>query len=100
MTAGKWSVLRGEDKVWRVWDGDGDYRGTYHTWEGAIRDADRGARAVTGALPADPYVWLSGLDSDGRRYVRDVNDNEICYEPGELETLALHLLAYARKERR
>ena len=102
MTAGKWSVTRYEGGLWRVWDGDSDYIGTYPTWEGAMRGAHRGASdsAVTVALPADPHVWLSGLDSDGRKYVRDVYDNEICYRPGELETLALHLLAYARKERR
>lgn len=100
MTAGKWIVRRDEEGLWRVLDGDGYHRITYSTWEEAMQEADRMARAVTVTLPADPHVWWSGLDSDGRKYVRDVNDNEICYEPGELETLALHLLAYARKERR
>ena len=54
MTAGKWRVLRGKDGVWRVLDGDGDYRGTYPTWEGAMRGAHRGASARASAVTLAP----------------------------------------------
>ena len=73
---------------------------TWHTHQMALAHADEQSRTIEVTLPRDPLVWESGWDSDGRVYVRDINDNEICYEPGQLEPLALHLLAHHYRKAR
>lgn len=45
MSAGKWTVRRTGDKLWRFWDGDGYQRGPYLTWEETMRFAHRAALA-------------------------------------------------------
>ena len=115
MTRDRWVVVRrrqGDPRVSPLWPGwsawcDLGGRGgivtqikSFDTHAEALAYADEQARTIEITLPADPLVWESGWDSDGRVYVRDINDNEICYEQGQLETLALHLLAHhCRKAR-
>lgn len=106
MTAGKWSVTRYEDGAWLVWDGDGHHRGTYPTWEEAMRYAHRDARTITVTLPADPdrHAPLRGIEmrSDAPNRIRFAEpdwdwSNMIGLEADHIEPFALALLAHARR---
>ena len=73
MTAGKWSVTRYENGLWCIWDGDGHHRGSYSTWEAAMRDAYRVAAIldrVGDALTKIDTAYQSASD----RWEDDVTD--------------------------
>ena len=106
MTAGKWAVTRGEDGVWRVWDGDGYHRGSYSTWGAAMRFAHRDARTITVTLPANPHMHASFLGTemcsdapDRIKFAGPDGDwsNMIGLEADHIEPFALALLAHARR---
>lgn len=97
MTGSSWGVVRPEH-VYREADGllaCTEWESLHGTWAEAMQEVDRMARTVTVTLPRGQLAWLSGLDSDGREYVTEIDGNEICYEPGGLGEIALRLLAYA-----
>lgn len=96
-------VVRFPDGTWRITRGD-LMSDAFDNWADAMACADELARSINVTLPPEEYVWESGIDSDGRHYVTDRWDHEICYYPngdengeGTLKEIALYFLAYAYK---
>ena len=108
-TMNGWLVVHPGD-VFRMDDGRlecWDVHSRHHTWEEAMQEADRQARTVTVTLPADPgkVLPVTGVmmsrDPEGvwiEHTYRVAWDWDITIPDAYRETVALALLAHARKE--
>lgn len=106
----RWKVKKCRDggcPDWHVYDPHGEFHGP-SDWQDALAYADRAARTVEVTLPRAEDVWglhegEMNLAAESRGDLwTDVYDSDgnciTLFTPTELEPLAIHLLALARRK--
>ena len=96
-------VFRGGDGLLECWDA----HSRHYTWAEAMQEADRMARTVTVTLPADPdrvmpeTATMARSEAGGvwvERTYRVPGGQDVTIPDAYRETIALTILAHARKE--